>query len=182
MWFLQSCIHRHGVEIAINKHEKTWEWRTGGIAKTYQYRFYPWVKADFVSVAWVLQWNKENSDPSTEKWHLININTFLNLNFWTWLPGTTPKGFPPREPYLSSSGLLSISKKPLDEGCWMGKTSRNKVNKGRGRFCTANNEHGIFCTKVLLCLLPTSMSAEEFFHCEVAEIGNDKKFFFSSTL
>lgn len=40
------------------------------------------------------------------------------------------------------------------------------------------NEHGTFCTNMFLfCLLFTSMSAEQFFHCEVAEVAKEKYFF-----
>lgn len=76
-WFLQSCIHRHGPETAINKYEKARGWRRGGIAKTHLYsRFYPQIRTDFVSKAWVLRWNKE-------EWSFYWEGTLTLMSFLT---------------------------------------------------------------------------------------------------
>lgn len=58
------------------------------------------------------------------------------------------------------------------------KQAETKWIRGEGDFAPQIIEHGTFCTNTLLCLLPTSISAEELVLCEVAEIGDDKKYFF----
>lgn len=136
-----------------------------GQSKSLKHRFYTWIKTNSVSVVYVLSEKKRvifllRSD--------TNINALRNLKIPPW--NQTKRTLKFHRPYLRllDEGYLSLGKK----------TNRNNVNNGKGRFCLSNYKHGNFCTNMLLCLLPTSMSAEDFFYCDIVEISNDKIYFF----